>query len=64
MPKGCLWVPGEGWVRWCDLMREVEQKFSQWCAKKSVQGVKLADGWSRREAEIAEAMANKAKSKS
>lgn len=64
MPKGCLWVPGEGWVRWCDLMRDVERAFDDWARRKSLEGVQLMDGFALREADIAEALANKGKTKS
>lgn len=63
LPKNCLWVPGEGWVRWCDLMKQVEKKFHAWRVKKSLQGVQISDGWALREADMAEALAKKGKIK-
>jgi hypothetical protein len=55
-----LYVPGEGFVRWATIHRQVEEAYRAWRIKKSIEGVKIKDGWEWRQAQIAEQLAAKA----
>lgn len=59
IPKGCEYIPGEGWVKWSKIFKQVDRAFNEWRVKKSLQGVRVADGWERREAHIEECVARK-----
>lgn len=62
MRPGCIFVAGEGWVRWRRMKAEVDAAFENWRMKKALQGVMIAGGAELREADIREAMAKKSKS--
>ena len=62
-PAAWVWIPGEGWVRWLDLAAQVAEAFRLWRIKKSLEGVRIHDGWERRQAEIEEAVMYKTTAK-
>lgn len=51
-----VWVPGEGWVKWVDIERQVERAHLDWRQKKAMQGIKVFDGHEARAAEIEDAV--------
>lgn len=61
VPVSGLWlyVPTEGFVRWSVIELQVEEAYRQWRIKKSLEGVKIDDGWEKRQAQIDEAKAAK-----
>jgi len=52
-------IPGEGWVKWIDLSRQVDVAFSDWLARSALKGRYLFDSAERRVAEIGVAMDRK-----
>ena len=59
-PNVWLWVPGEGWVRWVELHQQVTAAYERWRTKKSLQGIRVMDGWEWRQGQIEEALNQRA----
>ena len=57
-----VWVPGEGWVKWVDIERQVEKAHLDWRQKKAMQGIKVFDGHEARAAEIEAAVMRRGRS--
>ena len=56
-----VWIPGEGWVRWTELKRSVDEAFTRWRIRKAMLGHRVFDGAERTQAQIHEAQARKAR---
>lgn len=55
-----VWIPGEGWVRWTELKRSVDEAFNRWRIRKAMLGQRVFDGAERTQAQIREAQSRKA----
>lgn len=55
-----VWIPGEGWVEWREIERQVDEKFNQWLWRKAMQGVKLFRSHEYKWAQIVEAQHRRA----
>ena len=55
-----IWIPGEGWVKWVEIKRQVAVAYEAWRVKKAAQGIKIVDAWELRAADIEEAMTRRA----
>jgi hypothetical protein len=55
-----VWIPGEGWVKWVEIKRQVAVAYEAWRVRKAQQGIKIVDAWELRAADIEEAMARRA----
>jgi hypothetical protein len=42
-----LWVPAEGWVRWDEIQRQVDQAFRAWRARRAFNGTFMGGGMER-----------------
>jgi len=49
-----IYVPGEGFVKWRELELQVNEAHRQWRIRKSLEGVRVVDGWEWREDQILE----------
>lgn len=54
-----LWVPGEGWVKWIEISKQVKKAHDQWRHRKAMQGIKIFDGHEARVADIEECVARR-----
>lgn len=54
-----LYVPGEGFVRWSEVEKQVAEAYVNWRVKMSLAGVRILDGWEWRQDQITAAMVRK-----
>ena len=55
------YVPGEGWVRWAEIERQVNRAYSNWLQVRALAGKFHFNAEERRQAEIEDAVAAKRK---
>ena len=53
------WVPGEGWVKWAEIEKQVNRAYSHWLQVQALAGKYHIGSEERRQAEIEQAMAAK-----
>lgn len=54
------WIPGEGWVRWTELQKQIDRAFQDWRMRRALAGKQTFDAHERRTAHIAECMSKRA----
>jgi multidrug resistance efflux pump len=54
------WIPGEGWVRWTELQKQIDRAFQDWRMRRALAGHKTFDRCEEAHAHMREAQARKA----
>lgn len=54
-----VYIPGEGWVKWTEIQAQIDRAFRDWLHRKAMQGIKIFDRHSYKEAAIAQARAER-----
>ena len=54
-----VFIPGEGWVKWTDIQKQVAKAYDEWRARCAVQGRYIFDGAEARASQITDALSRR-----
>ena len=47
-----VWIPGEGWIKWATIERQVSEAYRKWRWRKAMAGVKIMDAAEKVQADV------------